>query len=76
MTVWSDAPTDGDPGVLQLLDRLAQLVVGGADLEPEVVEAGAPARRRGRRRRTDLDEQQLVVGATAAERGGTREGGP
>ena len=43
--------------------RLAQLVVRLADLQTEVIEADTPSRRDGRRVRTHLDEQQLVVRA-------------
>ena len=64
VTVWSLAADDGDAGFLTAAERGAQLVVGVADLESEVVEADMPARRQGLRVLADLDEQQLVVRPT------------
>src|SRR5438132_2709351 len=54
--------------LLELVTRLAQLVVGLADLQSEVIEAEAPSLRQRRGTRADLDEQQLVMRAARGER--------
>ena len=54
---------DRGAGLGHPLQRLAQLVVGVAHLEAEVVQADPPADRERRGVLADLDEEQLVVGA-------------
>jgi len=59
---------DGDPVGLEFLDRGTQLVVSGADLEAEVVQADAGPERQWCGGLADLDEQQFVVGPAGGER--------
>src|SRR5262249_46541449 len=54
----------------QLVERVAQLVVGVADLQADVIQADAAALGDRRRTLADLDEQKLVMGASAREGGG------
>src|ERR1700686_84875 len=58
---------DGHARLLDVLHRIAQLVVAVADLEPEVVEPDVPPLRQRLGVLPDLDEQQLVMRAPAAE---------
>ena len=51
VTVWSDAPTTVTSLRLELRERRAQLVVGLADLQAEVVEAHVATGRGWARRR-------------------------
>ena len=63
-------------GRLEVADGVAQLVVGRADLESEVVEADTATARYRSRVGADLDQQQLVMGSPAPEgrRPGERAG--
>jgi hypothetical protein len=60
---------DADPGLEQPIARLSKLIVGLADLEPEVVQAH-PWRRRDRcRPLTDLEQEELVMRPARGEHG-------
>ena len=64
MTVWSDGADDGGARRLDRGQRGAQVVVAVADVQPEVVHPDPAPRRDRRGVGADLNEQQLVVGAT------------
>src|SRR5205807_2183236 len=68
-------PADVRAGDGQGSERLAELLVGGPDLEPEVVHADPSSCGDRQRVRPDLDEKKLVMRASRGEHGHLRRAG-